>query len=389
MKILVVNFGSSSLKISCFHESEENPFWRAHLEWKDKNEFFLGKIFNHLNEIHAFESRDKPLNILVEELLKSNGDLKDIQMIGHRVVHGGMDLIHPTRIDQNVKLKIFELSRFAPLHNPLNLEGIEMMEKLFPNILQIAVFDTAFHHTIKPYISTYPIPYELKKKGYIRYGFHGISHEYCMNQALNMVSNQYQDPKIICCHLGNGASIAAIHKGKSIDTTMGFTPMEGLMMGTRSGSIDPGIMIDLLKNQEMDPKKLDWMLNQESGLKGITNEFSDMRDIEREMKSGNQMAKLAFDMYIHSLNGYIGKMAASLQGVDILIYTAGIGENSKIVREASLKKLKFLDLTLDDARNQIEQGDRIISPKNSLKSVLVIETKEDLSIKNKCLSRYL
>ncbi len=382
MKILVVNAGSSTHKCALFENQEKVPLWTGFLDWK-RDESKVLMRYSKGNDKPIVETLDIKLGtVILKKLLETAGDLKDIQVIGHRVVHGGEKFTQPVLIDNEVKEVIKDLSKLAPLHNPANLEGILAMEKIFPKLPQIAVFDTAFHCQIPEVASIYPIPYHFKNEGIKRYGFHGISHEYCMVRAMEK-NPELKNPKIITCHLGNGASLAAIHNGHSVDTSMGFTPLEGLMMGTRCGSIDPGILIYLLRDKKMDLSALDKLLNYESGIKGISGN-SDMRDVISKIDAGDLRAKLAFDMFIYRLNGNIARMAAALQGLDILVFTAGIGENSNQVRLESCLALSYLGVKIDPKKNGQVDGDGEISMIDSKVRVLVIKTEEEFAIAEKC-----
>jgi acetate kinase len=308
----------------------------------------------------------------------------EIQVVGHRVVHGGSKLTAPNTIDDSVKREIADLSAIAPLHNRVALEGIELIEKLIPGTRQIAVFDTGFHRTLPPEAKIYPGPYEWYERSIRRYGFHGINHEYCAHRTAQLLKRDLSTLKIVTCHLGNGCSLAAIDGGKSVDTTMGFTPLEGLMMGTRCGSIDPGIVTYLMRVEHAGYYELDRALNRRSGLLGISGVSSDMRDVIDAMRKGNERAKLAFDIFVHRLVVEIGAMAASLGGLDVLVFSAGIGENSPEVRAASCAKLAFLGVEVDDSKNSTAKLDVEISPPDSKVRVLVIHAQEDWSIAREC-----
>jgi acetate kinase len=284
-----------------------------------------------------------------------------------------------------VKQEIENVASIAPLHNQAGLEGIELIEKLLPNIPQVAVFDTGFHRTLPPHAFVYPVPYSwYERDGIRRFGFHGINHEYCAHRAASVLRKDLSSLKIVTCHLGNGCSLAAIDGGKSIDTTMGFTPLEGLMMGTRSGSIDPGIFTHLVQTGAANPADLDKILNHESGLLGVSGVSSDMREVLVAAHNGNERAKLAFDIFIHRLQSEIGAMAASLGGIDVLVFTAGIGENSAEVRRSACARLKFLGIELDEAANSSAKPDTDISLSDSRVRVLVIGAQEDWAIANQC-----
>ena len=310
--------------------------------------------------------------------------LAEIDIVGHRVVHGGTNYSQATLINDEVKATIQKLIPLAPSHNPAHLEGIETIEDLLKNTPQIAVFDTAFHTTIPPEAAFYPIPYEWSKKGIRRYGFHGTSHKYCAQKAAQLLDKPLDSLKIITCHIGNGASLTAIKNGISIDTTMGFTPLEGLMMGERSGSIDPAILIYLMREQGFNADQLNHLLNKESGLKGVSQMSADLRIILQAIQEGNEQAKLAFEMYIHHFRSCLGQMLASLGGLDGLVFTAGVGENSAIVREKVCEGFAFLGLKLDLQKNAQSPVNQDIATTDSLIRVLVIHTEEDWAIAEEC-----
>jgi acetate kinase len=312
-------------------------------------------------------------------------DRTDIDIVGHRVVHGGQELGQATFITPEVKEAIANLSTFAPVHNPANLEGIEAIEKILGTATpQVAVFDTAFHSNLPLAAATYPVPYEWFEQGIRRYGFHGISHQYCAHRTAQLMGKDLASLRLITCHLGNGASLAAIRDGQSVDTTMGFTPLEGLMMGSRSGSIDPGILIHLLKHADYDAQKLDEVLNKASGLKGISGVSGDLRQILSDIDKGNERAKLAFDMYVHSLCKNIGAMLGTLGGLDALVFTGGVGENAPAIRGAACEAFRFLGLKLDIAKNDASPADTDIAAEDSVIRVFVVHTEEDWAIAQEC-----
>ncbi|MGB8691728.1 MAG: acetate kinase [Microcoleus sp.] len=398
MKILVLNAGSSTLK-SCLYELNDvlpdrplQPLWSAQIDWTHQQGIAELKVKtatgDRLEEEFASESRTDAISRMLETLWKGKtqtiNDLTEIDIVGHRVVHGGQEYRQSTLISPDVKEAIARLSVFAPVHNPVNLEGIEAIENILPNVPQIAVFDTAFHAQLAPAAFVYPGPYEWLENGIRRYGFHGISHQYCARQAADILGRDLSDLRLISCHLGNGCSLAAIRGGVSVDTTMGFTPLEGLMMGSRSGSIDPGILIHLLKQSNFTAEKLDDLLNRNSGLKGISGVSSDMRQLVQAITQGNQRAQLALDIYIHRLRAGIGAMLASLGGLDALIFTAGVGENSPVVRAAACEAFGFIGLKLDGEKNQHSPVDRDIAAVDSAVRVLVIHTQEDWEIAREC-----
>ena len=398
MKILVLNAGSSTLK-SCLYELNDvlsdrppQPLWSAQIDWTHQQGIAELKVKtatgDRLEEEFASESRTDAISRMLETLWKGKtqtiNDLTEIDIVGHRVVHGGQEYQQSTLISPDVKEAIARLSVFAPVHNPVNLEGIEAIENILGNVPQIAVFDTAFHAQLPPAAFVYPGPYEWLENGIRRYGFHGISHQYCARQAADILGRDLSDLRLISCHLGNGCSLAAIRDGVSVDTTMGFTPLEGLMMGSRSGSIDPGILIHLLKQSDFTAEKLDDLLNRNSGLKGISGVSSDMRQLVQAIAQGNQRAQLALDIYIHRLRAGIGAMLASLGGLDALIFTAGVGENSPVVRAAACEAFGFMGLQLDGEKNQQSPVDRDIAAVDSAVRVLVIHTQEDWEIAREC-----
>ncbi|MEG3893338.1 acetate kinase [Microcoleus sp. Z1_A1] len=398
MKILVLNAGSSSQK-SCLYELNDvlpdrplEPLWEAQIDWTHQQGIAELKVKtakgDRLEEEFASESRQDAISRMLESLWKGKtqtiNDLNEIDIVGHRVVHGGQDYQQSTLISPDVKQAIARLSVFAPVHNPVNLEGIEAIEKILEKVPQVAVFDTAFHAQLSPAAFVYPGPYEWLENGIRRYGFHGISHQYCARRAADILGQDLADLRLISCHLGNGCSLAAIRGGWSVDTTMGFTPLEGLMMGSRSGSIDPGILIHLLKQSDFTAEKLDGILNRNSGLKGISGVSSDLRQIGDAIAQGNQRAQLALDIYIHRLRAGIGAMLASLGGLDALIFTAGVGENSALVRAAACEAFGFIGLKLDGDKNQHSSIDRDIAAVDSAVRILVIHTQEDWEIAREC-----
>ncbi len=404
MKILVLNVGSSSHK-ACLYDLESShletldsapnvPIWEATIDWTKQQGLALIKVKNaqglSMEQELTPASRAEAIAYMLATLWNDKTAVIEnaaaIDVIGHRVVHGGVAYRQSTLINEDVKAAIAKLAVFAPLHNPLNLESIEIAEQTFANIPQVAVFDTAFHAHLPPAAFTYAIPAKYTEEGIRRYGFHGISHQYCSDRAAKMLDRPLQDLRLITCHLGNGCSLAAIQHGHSIDTTMGFTPLEGLIMGTRSGSIDAGILIHLLRRTDMDVDKLDRLLNRESGLLGVSGISADVRSILAAIDAGNAQAKLALDMYVHSLRSHIGAMLASLGGLDALIFTAGVGENSPLVRAATCQGFSFLGMQIDDAKNADFQGaiDRDISSGDSQVRILVIHTQEDWEIAREC-----
>jgi acetate kinase len=308
----------------------------------------------------------------------------DIDVVGHRVVHGGLEFEQSTFVTAEVKTAIARLAELAPAHNPANLEGIAAIEQVLGAVPQVAVFDTAFHAQIPEMAAIYPGPYEWFEEDIRRYGFHGISHQYCAARAAEILDRDLNELRLVTCHLGNGCSLAAIRGGRSLNTTMGFTPLEGLMMGTRSGSIDPGLLLHLLRQPNYSVDRLDRILNQESGLEGISGLSSDLREILTAMAQGNARAQLAFDAYVHSLRSHIGAMLACLGGLDALVFTAGVGEHAAQVRGAACEAFAFLGLKLDQKKNAQSRLDWDIAAPDSTVRVLVIHTEEDWEIAREC-----
>jgi acetate kinase len=383
MKILVLNGGSSSLKATLRNLTSgdgdpQRPMWEAHVEWGREPGKAQMKIGGS-NAGSVTLTIQSPREVLDPVLATLPGP---VDVVGHRVVHGGIAYRETTKITPVVKEGIRTYCEFAPEHNRLELEAIEESERILgTSVPQIAVFDTAFHATLPEPSYVYPGPYEWLDRGIRRYGFHGISHQYVSRRAAQMVPCR----RLVSCHLGNGASLAAILEGKSIDTTMGFTPLEGLMMGTRSGSIDPGVLIYLVRHKHYDAAQLDRLLNQESGLKGISGISGDMREILSAIDRGDARARLAFDIYVHRLCREIGGMIAGLGGIDALLFTAGIGENCPPLRTAVCRQLSFLGIRLDETRNAATPTDVDIAAADSAIPVLVVHTDEDWEIARECL----
>lgn len=354
MRVLVLNAGSSSLK-ACIFEGGPAPVWTKRLEWTGQ-----------------------PPENLFDSL-----EVSSVDVAGHRVVHGGKKYRESAIVTPELKKTIASMAEYAPAHNCLELHGVEAMERILgPGVPQVAVFDTAFHASLPPAAYVYPGPYEWVDQGLRRYGFHGISHQYCSRRAAEILG---RDARLVICHLGSGCSLSAVRGGRSVDTTMGFTPLDGLMMGTRPGSLDPGIFVHGLKHFGWTAEQLDDVLNHKSGLKGISGLSADMREIEKAMAAGHERAQLAFDIYVHRLKAAIAAMAASLGGMDALVFTAGIGENSSRVRAAACDGLAFLGVKVDLANNEHCVPDAGISAPESTARVLVIRTQEEQEISRECV----
>jgi acetate kinase len=398
VKILVLNAGSSSQK-SCLYELSKplpllppKPIWEAHVDWTHtpgaaeiKVKTASGKA---LQETLSTSERPAILRKVLETLWQGEtaviADFHEIAGAGHRVVHGGSLYQKSVLITPEVKSAIAELAVFAPEHNPANLEGIEAIEQVFGDIPQAATFDTAFHAQMPKTSAVYPGPYAWFEKGLRRYGFHGISHQYVSERTSTLLRRDLSTLKLVTCHLGNGCSLAAIRNGKSIDTTMGFTPLEGLMMGSRSGSLDPGLLLHLIQHEGYSAEKLTKILSKDSGLKGISGISADLRPVIAAMEQGNEQAKLAIDLYIHSLIRGIGSMVAVLGGLDALVFTAGVGENAPSIRAAVCEGLQFLGIQLDhDLNNRFPVDLDIATPESSVR-VIVVHTQEDWAIAKDC-----
>ena len=388
MKILVLNCGSSSLKYQLFNMDDEKVLAQGIAERIGLNDSILTHKTSNGDKYKInlnFKNHKQALNKILELLTsKEYGVLKslsEIEAVGHRVVHGGEKYSKAVLVNEDVKKSIKELFSLAPLHNPANLIGIEVCEELMKNVPMVALFDTAFHQSMNLEEFLYAIPYELYKENGIRkYGFHGSSHKYVSEKAAELAKKDIKNLKIISCHLGNGASLCAIKNGKSFDTTMGFSPLDGLVMGTRCGSIDPSIPLYLIKNNKLSVEEVDNILNKKSGVLGISSVSSDFRDIEDEAKKGNKRASLALDIFHYRIKKQIGAYIAALNGVDIIIFTAGVGENGPETREAILKDMDFFGIILDKEKNKVRGKIQEISAKNSKVKVFVIPTNEELVI---------
>ncbi len=396
MKVLVLNSGSSSQK-SCLYEigdvlPDDPPacLWEAKVEWEGdfaEAEIKGGHGFARKDRIKV-ASRAQAVEHLLDTLWKGEAKAvasrSEIDVVGHRVVHGGPRFEDPVVITAEVKSAIAGVSAFAPLHNRAELEGMEIVEQLLGPVPQVAVFDTGFHKKMPLPAAVYPGPYEWYASGIRRYGFHGINHKYCARRAAHLLRRDPKSLRLVSCHLGNGCSLAAIRDGKSVDTTMGFTPLEGLMMGTRSGSVDPGILTYLMRQSHLTGEQLDDVLNKRSGLLGISGISGDMREILAAIKNGDERAKLAFDIYVHRLQSGIGAMIAVLGGIDALIFTAGVGENSPEVRAAACANLQYAGLQLDPKMNKQSPPDQDISSADSPVRVMIIRAQEDWEIARDC-----
>lgn len=396
MKILALNSGSSSQKTCLYEIGETLPaypppsLWEGKIEWDGDGAMALIKNSRGVTRQDRVEvsSRAQAVEHLLDALLSGEArglaSASEIDIVGHRVVHGGPHHEEPVLITPEVKSAIAAASEFAPLHNCAELEGMEIIEKLLGAVPQAAVFDTGFHRKMPLPAAVYPGPYEWFESGIRRYGFHGVNHQYCAARAARLLRRELKSLRLVTCHLGNGCSLAAIREGRSIDTTMGFTPLEGLMMGTRSGSVDPGILTYLMRQGQLQAHEIDKALNQKSGLLGISGISGDMREILAAMKQGHARARLAFDIYAHRLQSGIGAMVAVLGGIDALVFTAGVGENSPEVRSAACGKLEFLGLKLDEAANARSSADEDVATQDSQVRILVIRAREEWAVAGEC-----
>lgn len=388
MNILVLNCGSSSVKYQLIEVDKKLFLAKGSIERigmsgavltnirADGDEIKIsGDILDHTTAIEY---------ILAVLLSKNHGVITskaEIHAVGHRVVHGGETFTGSVMIDQNVVKGIRDNFEIAPLHNPHNLRGINACETHLPDIPQVAVFDTAFHHDMPPHAYIYGIPYSFYSQYKIRrYGFHGTSHEYVAQRAAELLRRELKKTKLITCHLGNGCSIAAIDKGISIDTSMGFTPLEGLLMGTRSGDIDTSVILYIMAKEGLNYSEANTLLNKHSGLQGISGVSSDMREVIKEMNEGNKKAKLAFDIFCYRIKKYIGSYIAALGGLDALVFTGGIGENSPDVRKAICENLEYLGIEFDKSANSSKDKEKAITTAKSQATVFVIPTNEELMI---------
>ena len=389
MKILVINCGSSSVKYQLIDTETEIALARGivsrigmsasvltHKPFDRPEVTISGEILDHIVAVEYV------VTILMSENHGVIKDRSEIEAIGHRVVHGGEEFSESALVTPDLMSSLRSLIELAPLHNPHNIRGINACMKTLPGLPMVAVFDTAFHHEMPPHAYIYGIPYVMYRRyGIRRYGFHGTSHKYVADRAALMLGKPIEDLKLITCHLGNGASITAIDGGVSIDTSMGFTPLEGLLMGTRCGDQDPAIILHIMAREELSLHEANTLLNKHSGLAGISGVSSDMREIIESVEEGHATAKIAFDIYCYRLRKYIAAYTAALGGLDALIFTAGVGENSALVREASVQGLGFMGVEIDAEKNRKAVGKEMdISTGSAKVKTLVIPTNEELVI---------
>lgn len=389
MKILVLNCGSSSIKYALYNMDDKSVMTSGGAERVGLDGAFVKvkmpdgtkkKVMHDIPE-HT-EGVKFIFSLLTDPEIGVIKSLDEIGAVGHRMVHGGEKFNKSVVLNDEVIEAFKSVSDLAPLHNPANLKGVQAVSELMPGLPQVGVFDTAFHQTMPAHSYLYAIPYELYEKyGVRRYGFHGTSHRYVSQRVCEFLGVKYEDKKIITCHIGNGGSVAAVQNGKCVDTSMGLTPLEGLMMGTRSGDIDAGAVTFLEKKLGLGPDEMSNLLNKKSGVLGITDISSDMREIDDAVAAGNEKAKLALDMYNYRIKKYVGAYAAAMGGCDIIVFTAGVGENQYQMREAVCKDMEYMGVKLDVEKNKGIRGEEaVISTPDSKVTVCVIPTDEELMI---------
>ncbi len=388
MKILVFNCGSSSIKYQLIDMESKNAISKGVLErigltgskltHKKGSEKFIieNDVEDHQHGVKII------LGALTDEKMGVISNIKEINGVGHRVVHAGETYSQSVVIDEDVERIIEDCFDLAPLHNPANLMGVKSCKKLLPHVPHVAVFDTAFHQSMSPYAYLYPLPYDFYVKYKVRrYGFHGTSHRYVARRAAEILNKPLAELKLITCHLGNGASITAVENGKSVDTSMGFTPLAGLMMGTRCGDIDPALPMYLMGKEGLNAKEMDSLLNKRSGVLGISGMSSDMRDIEdKAFKEKDERCKLTLDMYHYRIIKYIGAYAAAMNGVDAIVFTGGVGENGPETREEVCKNLGYLSAYCNKELNDVKGVERIFSTTDSKVKLMIVPTNEELAI---------
>ncbi|MBG9590023.1 acetate kinase [Cytobacillus firmus] len=384
-KIIAINAGSSSLKFQLFDMPSEDVITKGLIEriGLDNAVFNISVNGEKIKEVTDIPDHAVAVKILLEKLTNLGiiKSLDEIEGIGHRVVHGGEAFNDSVVITDEVLAKIDELSELAPLHNPANITGIKAFQQVLPNVPAVAVFDTAFHQTMPESSFLYSLPYEYYEKyGIRKYGFHGTSHKYVSERAAEMLGRPLDQLRLISCHLGNGASITAIEGGKSIDTSMGFTPLAGVTMGTRSGNLDPALIPFIMEKTGLNADEVLDVLNKKSGMLGVSGFSSDLRDIEIQAVEGNERAELALEVFANRIHKYIGSYASRMYGVDAIIFTAGIGENSDVIRERVLQGLEFMGVYWDPALNKVRGEEAFINYPHSPVKVMIIPTNEEVMI---------
>ncbi len=381
MHILTLHAGSSSLKFSLVTTDGERRIAHGQAEWaSEPTRYMLSVAGGDTIRVETdWADVDHAIQRVVSDLRRKK--IANMAAVVHRVVHGGTRFSQPVVITDEVQAALHELLSLAPLHNPCSLEGIAVARETFPNCPHIAVFDTAFHATLAPEAYTYPVPYEWTEKWNLRrFGFHGLSHAYCAARAAEMLNRPLAELRLIVAHLGHGASLAAIQGGQSVDTTMGFTPLEGLMMATRSGTIDPGLVLHIAREHGIPLVEVERVLNEQSGLLGVSGVSADIRQVHQAAVSGNSRAQLAISIYIHRLRQAIGAMAATLGKVDALVFTGGVGEHDAAVRAATCDRLAVLGMELDLNANVGATPDSFVSTPNSQAAIIVVATDEEMML---------
>ncbi len=392
MKILVINTGSSSLKYQLIDMVNETVLAKGLCDRIGIEGSFLKQSKGDADAI-VIEKRLPDHKVAIQQVIEALtdreigviSDMSEISAVGHRVVHGGEKFYKSVLIDKDVIKAIEECIDLAPLHNPPNIVGIEACKQIMPNTPMVAVFDTAFHQSMPKKAYMYSIPYRLYEKyGIRKYGFHGTSHEYIARRAAEMLGKAFEEVKLITCHLGNGSSVCAIDKGYAVDTSMGFTPLDGLAMGTRSGSIDPAIVTFLMEKEGLSTTQVNTLINKESGVLGISGISSDFRDLDKAANEGNDRAELALQIFAYRVKKYIGKYAAAMDGIDAVVFTAGIGENNPGIRKRTIGNMSYLGISIDDTKNNSTIGvEQDISTPEARTRVFVIPTNEELAIARK------
>ena len=388
LKVLVINCGSSSVKFQLLNMADENVLASGIVERLGLPQSLIKFKFGNKGFTKEFDTLDHSsaiseiLDAVTHSQLGVIDDKSEISAVGHRVVHGAEHFTESVLITDDTIKQIEACIELAPLHNPHNLKGILVCKKLLPGIPQVAVFDTAFHQTMEDYVYTYALAYRFYEKyRFRRYGFHGTSHFYVAHKAAEIVGNDIRTLKIITCHLGNGASIAAVKYGKSVDTSMGFTPLEGLIMGTRCGDVDPAMVLFIMEKEGLSPHECDMLMNHECGLIGVSGISSDMRDLIKAFQEGNDRARLALQMYTYRIRKYIGMYSASMNGVDLIVFTGGIGENAALIRNMCCTDMEYLGIDFDEVKNKKAIGiEGELTTQNSKVKVLCVPTNEELVI---------
>lgn len=388
MYILVINAGSSSLKYQLIDMGRDIVLAKGLCDRIGLDGAIVKQTAHDGRETIRTIPMKRHADAIVEVMNELTGEncgviasTDEISAVGHRVVHGGEKFFTSVIIDDEVMRAIEATAELAPIHNPPNITGIRACQEIMPGKPQIAVFDTAFHQTIPDYAYMYALPYEYYQKYQLRkYGFHGTSHKYVSERAAAFLGKPVTELKIVTCHLGNGSSIAAIDCGKVVDTTMGFTPLDGLAMGTRCGTIDPAVVTFLMRKENLDPEKMDVIMNKQSGMLGVSGVSSDFRDLHKAMDENNERARLALSMFCYQVRKKIGAYAAAMDGLDAIVFTAGVGENNPYVRFESTKGLDFMGVSVDEAKNSERGGERDVSAADARVRTLVIPTNEELAI---------